>query len=388
MGRLRNRLGVALAAATALLVAGCGGGGNDASGSGGAAAGAAPLQFAVVAELTGKYAPYGQQLQVGVQEAAKDLNASGAYPFKIEPKFYDCQSEQAICVSKTRDAVTSDKMPLVMGPVVSIDILPSAEVTQRSDTPHVVFAVLPDITDKYTNTFRWSAQNDVNNKTVVDFVKANLAPGETVAIVHANTDFGNGGAREQEAGLKAAGITPVANIGHDPSQADYTPVMVELNQKKPKYVLLSDSDPADVAKLLRQARETGLTSQWVGADASGAVELAGADANGYMIVSPWFPNNASDPNSVELYKKFSAAGVKDAGWIAAMAYDATKGVAEAAKAKGATSADLMAGMKGLSNMPGTAVKSWTFTADNRRGLTNSTIAQWTGDGYKTAYPAG
>jgi ABC-type branched-subunit amino acid transport system substrate-binding protein len=107
-----------------------------------------------------------------------------------------------------------------------------------------------------------------------------------------------------------------------------------------------------------------------------------------MIVSPWFPNNASDPNSVMLSQKFAAAGVKDAGWIAAMAYDATKGVAEAAKAKGTTAPDLLAGMQGLTNMPGTAVKSWTFTADNRRGLTNSTIGQWTGTAYKTAYPAG
>ncbi len=251
-----------------------------------------------------------------------------------------------------------------------------------------MFAVLPDITDKYTNTFRWSAQNDVNNKTVVDFVKAKLQPGESVAIVHANTDFGNGGAKQQAEGLAAAGITPVANIGHDPSQADYTPVMVELNSKKPKYILLSDSDPADVAKLLRQARENGVTGQWVGADASGAIQLAGDDAKGYMIVSPWFPNNTSDPNSVELSRAFVAAGIKDPGWIAAMAYDATKGVAESAKAKGLTAADITAGMESLTNMPGKAAKSWTFTKDNRRGLTTSTIGQWDGAGFTTAWPQG
>jgi branched-chain amino acid transport system substrate-binding protein len=384
MARWRNRLGVGVAATAVLLVAGCGSGGTTSTGTGGDAP--KTVQFAVVAELTGKFAPYGVQLKAGVDQAAKDLNASGAYPFTIEPKYYDCQSEQALCVSKTRDAVTSDKMPLVMGPVVSLDILPAAEVTQRSATTHVVFAVLPDITGNYSNTFRWSAQNDVNNQTVVDFMKGTLKPGETVAIVHANTDFGNGGAAQQADGLSKVGITPVANIGHDPDQADYTPVMVELNQKKPTYVLLSDSNPADIAKLLRQARETGLTSKWVGADASGAIELAGDDAKGYMIVSPWFPNNASDPNSVELSQKFVAEGVKDPGWIAAMAYDATKGVAEAAKAKGVTAPELTAGLEGLTNMPGTAVPSWTFTADNRRGLTTSTIARWTGTGFETAWP--
>lgn len=369
----------------ALAAAGCGSdsGGTDTAGGGG---GGETLKFAVVAELTGKFAPYGAQMQAGAKAAAKALNASGDYDFTIEPVFYDCQSEQAICVSKTRQAVTTDKMPLVMGPVVSLDILPSAEVTQRAKVPHVVFAVLPAITKDYTNTFRWSAQNDVNNATVVDYVKNNLKSGETVAIVHATTEFGKGGAAQQAAGLKEVGIEPVANIGHDPEQADYTPIMVELQRKQPKYILLSDSNPADIAKLLRQAREIGLTGTWIGADAAGAIALAGDDAVGYMTVSPWFPNNEEDPKSVELTKELVAAGAKDPGWIAGMAYDATKGIAEAAKAEGLTAADLMTGMASLSGMEGTAAKSWTFSSDSRQGLPAATIANWNGKGYETVWP--
>lgn len=381
MTRTRTRWGAALAATALMVLAGCGGAGAD---------GDEPtLEFAVVAELTGKFAPFGTQLRAGVEQAAADLNASGAYPFTIAPRFYDCQSEQAICVSRTRDAVTGDGMPLVMGPVISLDIVAAAEVTQRADVPHVVFSVLPEITDDYSNTYRWSVQNDINNETVADYVAATIAPGETVAIVHANTDFGNGGAEQQVASLAARGITPVANIGHDPDQADYTPVVTELREKQPRFVLLTDSNPADVAKLLRQAREVGLGAQWIGADASGAIELAGDDAVGYMVVSPWFPDNAADPNSVELSAKFREAGVTDLGWVAAMAYDATKGVAEAALAQGGADADaaaLTAGLNGLRDMPGTAAPSWTFGPDQRRGLDTATVARWTGTGYETVWP--
>lgn len=383
MTRTSRRLGLAAVIAASLLAAACG---NSSGGSAKTSTGGGKsktLKFAVVAELTGKFAPYGTQMQAGAKAAAKELNASGAYDFTIEPVFYDCQSDQAICVSKTRQAVTTDKAPLVMGPVVSLDILPSAEVTQREKVPHVVFAVLPKITDGYTNTFRWSAQNNVNNETVVAFVKSKLAPGETVAIVHATTEFGKGGAAQQEEGLKKVGITPVANIGHDPDQADYTPIMVELKKKQPKYVLLSDSNPADIAKLLRQAHEIGVKSTWIGADASGAIALAGKDAIGYYTVAPWFPNNSADPESAALTAKLVAAGAKDPGWIAAMAYDATKGIAEAAKAKGLTSADLLAGLSSLSGMQGEARKDWSFSADNRRGLPSATIANWTGTGYQT-----
>lgn len=384
------RLGSATLIALSLVTAGCGSGSGSGStgASPGAVAGAkgGTLKFAVVAETTGKFAPYGTQMQAGVRAAVEDLNASGNYDFKLEPSYYDCQSEQAICVSKTRQAITTDKMPLVVGPVVSLDILPSAEVTQKANVPHVVFAVLPKITNDYKNTFRWSAQNEINNQMVVDYVKASLKPGETVAIVHANTDFGKGGASEQTTMLEKVGIKPVAVIGHDPDQADYTPAMVELKSKQPAFILLSDSNPADIAKLLRQARENNLKGVWVGADAAGAIQLAGADAVGYDTVSPWFPNNAADPKSGPLTQKLQKAGAKDPGWIAAMAYDATKGVAEAAKAKGFSSEGLMAGLSSITNMPGTAVPSWTFSADNRRGLTKTTVARWTGDGYKTVWP--
>lgn len=369
-----------------LLAAACGGGGSSGEQAGDGASRGETLEFAVVAELTGAFGAYGTELQAGVESAAADLNESGDYDFTIEPVFYDCQSEQAICVSQTRQAVTTDEMPLVMGPVVSLNILPSAEVTERAEVPHVVLAVLPEITDDYTNTFRWSAQNDVNNDTVVDYIESVLAPDESVAIVHANTEFGIGGAEQQDEGLREIGITPVANIGHDPDQADYTPVILELEAANPAYVLLSDSNPADIALLLRQSRELGLESRWLGADAAGSIELAGDDAIGYMTVSPWFPDNAADPNSVELTSRIKSEGIQSVGWIAAMAYDATKGVAEAAKANGLEAADLTAGMSSLTDMPGTAVPSWTFSEDNRRGLNSSTIANWTGDGYETVFP--
>lgn len=374
----------ALLVALSVAAAGCGS--SSGSSPDTASAGGNTLEFAVVAELTGKFAPYGTQMQAGAKAAAEALNASGEYDFTLKPVFYDCQSDQAICVSQSRQAVTTDKMPLVMGPVVSLLILPSAEVTQRADVPHIVFAVLPAITDDYTNTFRWSAQNDVNNDTVVGYVKNKMQPGETVAIVHATTEFGAGGAQQQAAGLKEAGIEPVATIGHDPDQADYTPLMVQLRQKQPTYILLSDSNPADIAKLLRQSREAGLTGTWIGADAAGAISLAGDDAVDYMTVSPWFPNNEADPNSVALTKELKAAGVNDPGWIAGMAYDATKGIAEAAKAKGLSASELMEGMSSLSDMPGTAVTSWTFSPDNRRGLPEVTIANWNGTGYETVWP--
>lgn len=370
----------ALAAAGALVLAGC------ASDSGAAGGDGDTLKFAVVAEETGAFGAYGAQLVAGVKAAVEDLNASGDYDFELEPVFYDCQSEQAICVSKTRQAITTDGLPLVMGPIVSLDILPSAEVTQRSDVPHIVMAVLPEITADYDNTFRWSTQNERNNQTVVDYVEATLQPGESVAIVHANTDFGNGGAAEQEELLGEIGITPVATISHDPDQADYTPVMVELKSADPTYVLLSDSNPADVAKLLRQAKDSGLPARWIGADAAGSIALAGDAAEGYMTVSPWFPDNEADPNSVELTEKLEAQGVEDPGWIAGMAYDATKGVAEAAKASGMTAEELMEGLEGITDMPGTAAESWTFTADDHEGLSSSTIANWTGAGYETVWP--
>jgi branched-chain amino acid transport system substrate-binding protein len=381
MARSTNRLGgIGVVAAAAIAMAGCGSGAST-------SVEGDTLKFAVVAEETGAFGAYGSELVAGVKAAVEDLNASGDYEFELEPVFYDCQSDQAICVSKTRQAITTDKLPLVIGPIVSLDVLPAAEVTERQGVPHIVMTVTPLITEDYSNTFRFSTQNDRLNQTVVDYVKANLKAGEEVAIVHANTDFGQGGADIQEAQLEAAGITPVAVIGHDPDQADYTPLMVDLKKANPRYVLLSDSNPADVAKLLRQAKETNLAAEWIGADAAGSIELAGDAATGYMTVSPWFPNNAADPNSSELTKKFQEQGVDAPGWISAMSYVATTGVAEAAAAAGGfTPEGLTEGLQSLNEMEGMAASSWTFTADDHTGLRTATIALWNGTAYETVWP--
>lgn len=363
-------------AVTALALSACGGG-SDSSGSDGGT-----FKFAVVTEKTGPFADYGLQLEAGVKAAVKDINASGDFDQKFEPKIYDCQSDKAICVQSTRTAVTADKLPAVIGPIVSVDILPSAEVSQRAKVPHLVMAVLNQITDDYDNTFRWSVQSDRSNQTVIDYVKAKLQPGEKVAIVNATTDFGKGGAQQQTEQLDKIGIKPVVTVAHDPDQADYTPLITKLKQADPKFVLLSDSNPADIAKLLRQAKELGLPATWIGADASGSIDLAGDAATGYLTVSPWFPGD----DTKELTGKIQAEGIKTPGWISAMAYDATMGLAEAVKESGTSPEEITKGLESLSNFDGLARTGWSFSADDRRGQQGSQIAEWTGDKYKIVWP--
>ncbi|WP_162529758.1 ABC transporter substrate-binding protein [Nocardioides caldifontis] len=363
------------AASALLLLAACGSG--DAAGDD-----SGVFKFAVVTEKTGAYADYGLQLEAGVQAAVKDLNASGDYDIEFEPVIYDCQSDKSICVQHAREAVTAEGLSAVIGPIVSVDILPAAEVTERAKVPHLVMAVLNQITDDYTNTFRWSVQSDRSNQTVVDYVEAKMKPGDTVAIVNATTDFGMGGAAQQTEQLAAIGIEPVASIPHDPDQADYTPIITELKKADPTYVLLSDSNPADIAKLLRQAKELGLKSTWIGADASGAIQLAGDAAEGYLTVSPWFPG----PDTQELTDKLVAEGIKTPGWISAMAYDATLGLAEAVDSSGTSPEEVTKGLESLSDFDGLARTGWTFSADDRRGQTTSQIAEWTGTEYKIVWP--
>lgn len=373
---MKRSLGIRSVGATAIAVlalSACGGGGSEGDDG--------EFRFAVVAEKTGAYADYGLQLEAGVQAAVEDINASGDYELEFVPEIYDCQSDQAICVQSARDAVNADGLPVVIGPIVSVDILPTADVTERANVPHLVMAVLNQITDDYTNTHRFSVQSDRSNQTVVNYVEAKLQPGETVAVVNATTDFGKGSAAQQIEQLAEIGIEPVAEIAHDPDQADYTPLITQLKQADPTYVLLSDSNPADIAKLLRQSKELGLPSQWIGADASGTIELAGDAAVGYMTVSPWFPTAENQ----ELTDKLAAGGVTP-GWISAMAYDATLALAEVVQENGTSSEDITKGLQQLKDFDGLAREGWTFTPDDRRGLTESQIGLWNGTEYEIVWP--
>jgi branched-chain amino acid transport system substrate-binding protein len=370
----------ALVGAGVLALSACSSGG---SGSGSSAGGAdKTLHFAVIAEATGALAAYGTQLEAGVKAAVKDVNASSKYKVKLDPKFYDCQSDQAVCAQLTRQAVTSDGATAVIGPVVSTDIQAAVAVTQPLNVPHLGMAVFNQLTDNYTNTFRWSTQSDISNQTVINYVKATMKPGDTIAIVNSTNDFGKGGATQQTADLKAVGITPVASISHDPGQPDYTPEITQLKAANPTYVLLSDSVPGDIALQLKEAKSAGLKSIWIGADAAGTIQLAGDAAKGYLTVSPWFPTDATKT----LSSKFEAQGIQTPGWISAMAYDATLGLAEAASTKGTSSKEITAGLESLNNFSGLARTGWSFTAKDHRGLGSSQIANWNGTAYEVVWP--
>jgi branched-chain amino acid transport system substrate-binding protein len=243
-------------------------------------------------------------------------------------------------------------------------------------------AVFNQLTDNYTNTFRWSTQSDISNQTVINYVKATMKPGDTIAIVNSTNDFGKGGATQQTADLKAVGITPVASISHDPGQPDYTPEITQLKAANPTYVLLSDSVPGDIALQLKEAKSAGLKSIWIGADAAGTIQLAGDAAKGYLTVSPWFPTDATKT----LSSKFEAQGIQTPGWISAMAYDATLGLAEAASTKGTSSKEITAGLESLNNFSGLARTGWSFTAKDHRGLGSSQIANWNGTAYEVVWP--
>jgi len=340
--------------------------------------------FAVVVEQSGPFAAYGAEVVAGVKAAVKDVNARGDLDVTLKPKFYDCQSDQAICVSQVRTAVTADKMPVVLGPTVSVTTLPTAEVTQQLDVPHLVFSVVPQLTEDYTNTYRWAASNHDNARASVDYVVGERKA-ERVAIVHANTEIGQAAAEDQIAALEEYDQKAVAEVAHDPGQKDYTSQLLKLKNADPDVILSTESDPSDVASLLRQSKELGIEATWVGADIAGATKLAGDAATGYVTYSPWYADNAEDENAAELAEKLKAEGADNPSWVGAVTYDATLGLAEVVGQGNVSKDDIAKGLDELADFKGTAVPSWSFGAKDHDGLDSPTFAEWDGTRYRTVW---
>lgn len=124
----------ALALVLALAVGGCGGGaaGDDED----AASSEGPVKVALITDVTGAVALFGEANVNGVKMAVEELNAEGGVAGReIELLVKDSKATPETGVQLTRDAALRDKVSAIFGPVSSGVAVAMTEVAEQYKTP-------------------------------------------------------------------------------------------------------------------------------------------------------------------------------------------------------------------------------------------------------------
>ncbi len=318
-------------------------------------------------EMTGNVANYGSATLDGLKLAIKEVNdAGGVNGKKITIVDADNKSEASEAVNAATKLISDDKVKVIVGPAVTANVIAESQVATDNKVPVIApDATSPDVTVEngqvkpyiFRSCFIDPQQGSVMAKFATEKLKAKTA----VIYVDNSTDYSKSLGKVFKEKFEAAGGKVLDQQAFVAKDTDFKATLTTLKAANADVIFV----PAyyeEVGKIVKQARELGITCPILGTDGwddPKVADIAGADA----LNNTFFSTHYSDKD--ESVKGFVDAFTSEYGHapnvFAALGYDAGKMLVDAIKRAG--SDDPEAIRKALEETKDLKVGTGTITMD-------------------------
>ncbi|MDC8804527.1 ABC transporter substrate-binding protein [Halomonas pacifica] len=244
----------------------------------------------------------------------------------------------ALCTGATVAAANNAGIP---GGVVMVSPASTAPAVSDLDDNDLVFRTVP------SDAF----QGEMLAKLV-------LQKGiDEVAVTYVNNDYGRGLADAFTTTFEAEGGMVAANLAHEDNRADYRSELGSLSASGTQALVVLAYADTSGQTIMRQAYESGMFTQYIGADGmvgDSLVEAIGADVLEGMIATR--PGSPDIPGAELFAEMATEAGIDPSAVFAAQAYDAAFLLALAIEQNGSAERDgLSAALRSVSSAPGEVI---------------------------------
>lgn len=314
------------------------------------------IKVGIELPLTGYGAIYGEDAKRGVEIALEEINSGGGIKGKrVEVVFEDDGGIGKTAVAATQKLITVDKVPVIIGGMMSSAALPAAPLARENK---VVFLATisshPELTSPGGYIYRVHTTDRVNAdaagkfaSTVLKFKKA--------AGLFASSDYGKSLEKFTRAAFEREGGSWVITEYFAQGSEDLRSQLTKIRSKDPQIIFIA-ATVKETAQMLRQMVEFRMDMPVLGSsmlDDPKLMELAGGAAEKvyYHRVAP--AEQGGKGREEEFAEKYEARfpGKKPA--IAAKYYyDALGIVCRAIQIGGETGPEIDRGMKSLKDFPG------------------------------------
>ncbi len=329
-GRLLTALlGTALLAG---VFAGCGGG-NTAEQSD-------TVKIGANFEMTGNVANYGNASLEGLKLAVKEANeAGGVNGKKLELVQVDNKSEASEAVNAATKLISEDNVKVIVGPAVTANVIAESQVATDNQIP----VLAPDATSPAVTVedgkvkefiFRSCFIDPQQGSVMAKFAADNLKAKTAVVYIDNSSDYSKSLGQVFKERFEVAGGKVVMTEAFLQKDQDFKAALTKIKTANADVIFV----PAyyeEVGKIVKQARELGITAPILGTDGWDDVkvaDIAGADA----LNNTFFSTHYSDKD--ESVKGFIDAFTKEYNHapnvFAALGYDAGKLLVDALKRAG------------------------------------------------------
>ena len=373
-----------LAIAMSIALTGCGGGEKAKP-----AAQTNEIKIGGNVEMTGGVANYGNQALSGMKLAFKQVNASGGVlGKKINLILADNKSEPAEAANATTKLITQDKVSIVMGPIVSSNVLATVKIAE--DNKVVVMTptgtnekITVDNGKVHPFAFRACFIDPFQGRIMANYATKSLKVKTAVIYIDSSSDYSKGVAAAFEETFVKNGGKVAGKEAFLQKDQDFKATLTKIKAMNPDIVFI----PAyyeEVGKIVKQARELGITQPLLGTDGwdnPKVVEIAGAAALNNTFFSNHYSSQDSDPNVKKFIEAYKAEYKEEPSSMAALGYDAAMIMVDAIKRANTTDAAKV--KEALEQTKNLQVSTGIVTMDSNHNPIKSAVVIEMKDGKQT-----
>jgi len=338
-------------------------------------------------EITGNVANYGTTARDGFKLAIKEANEAGGIDGKqIVIVEADNKSDPAESANAATKLISDDKVVAIVGPATSGAVQAESQIATENKIPIIApCATSPDITVENGQVkefvFRGCFIDPLQSNTMANFAANELKAKTAVIYLDSSTDYSKSLAEVFKNKFEALGGKVVMQEAFVAKDQDFKAALTNIKTANADVIYI----PAyyeEVGKIVKQARELGITQPILGTDGwddTKVVDIAGADAlNNTYYVTHYID---TDPDVKAFVDSFTKEYGHAPGVFAALGYDAGKMLVDAIKRAGST--DPVAIQKALAETKDLQVGTGKLTVDENHNLIKNAFIIEMKDGVKT-----
>ena len=274
-----------------------------------------PIKIGVVTPLSGTYTPIGEQVKMGLDLAAKEINATGGINGrKVDLIYEDEEANPAVATQKAEKLFQVEKVDFLTGTVNSGSTLAVGQLAERNNK---LIATTVSFADSITgdkcspNVFRVNARAGMQSAALAAWVDKEI-PKANIFFIGPDYEMGRSTVSAFKKASTEKGAKDAGEVFAPLDNKDYSPYFGQVRAAKPNVIYTSVAGN-DTVRLFTQMDEYGVNKGVTVVGASGTVTsqnmgAIGKSANGFVTgvgYSPKLDNPANKKFVADFQKTYN-----------------------------------------------------------------------------------
>jgi branched-chain amino acid transport system substrate-binding protein len=299
----------------------------------------AAIKIGEVDPLTGGVSQFGIGCHQGFVLAFEEINAEGGIlGQKIELVTEDDQSKPGQSATAVRKLITQDKVVALLGDATSSATLEAAPIAQADKIPMITpTATNPRITEVGDFIFRVCFLDEFQGRVLARFAREKLKAQKIFTLTDVKQDYSIDLLKFFKEEFTKLGGTIVGEQSYSTGDTDFRAQLTPIRVAKPDAVFVPGYYQ-EVALIVKQARQIGLTMPFIGCDGwanQTLLAIGGKAVDGCFFTNHFSPDDQSPIVNSFVTKYQEKYGVLP-DTFSALGYDAARLLADAIKRAGSS----------------------------------------------------